>query len=278
MKTNNMKIIALLFLLIGSCAAQEQVTISGSETLIYLGQRLAQQFKQSHPTATVKVGGADATSGIKQVLDKRTDFFQWSKPLKPQVTSGLLAAPVAVEGVVVYVNSENPIQELSIAQLRTIFMGEITNWKALGGKDMPIELFAGESSTGILEFFQEAILQGKEPYPYWGKPNTKEMLDMIQQHPGGIGYSSVGSSAKTKPLRIKTTGNSLAVEPTITNIRMRKYPISRYVNWYAAAKAKGTPALFSAWVLSQEGQLTVEAAGLQPLTPEDRQKSLHELQ
>ncbi len=104
------------------------------------------------------------------------------------------------------------------------------------------------------------------------------MLDMIAQNSGGIGYSSLGSNAKTKPVRIKTSGASLAVEPTIANIRNRKYPIARYVSWYAAGKVKGPSALFSAWVLSQEGQLTVEAVGLQPLTPEDRQRSLHLLQ
>jgi phosphate transport system substrate-binding protein len=60
--------------------------------------------------------------------------------------------------------------------VRSIFLGQITNWKELGGPDRKINLFAGESTTGTLAFFQEAVLHGEEPYPFEGKNNTHSLL------------------------------------------------------------------------------------------------------
>lgn len=248
-----------LLLLTGTCCAQ--VKIGGDDTLILLGQRVAQLYRQNRPGANVIVGGP-SNAGT-------ADITQSTR--KPSAGSTF---PIGVQSVVVYVNRANAVSELTVAQVRAIFMGEITNWKAVGGKDAPIKLFAGESTSGTLAFFQEVVLKGEEPYPFWGKPTTKELVETIATEPDGIGYASFSPSAAIKPVRIKSGSTSFAVDPTMDNIRAMRYPLGRYLYWSVKASANGEASTLAEWLLSSQGQLVIESVGFEPLTPSQRNAGL----
>ena len=174
-------------------------------------------------------------------------------------------------------NNRNPVSQLTLDQLKGIFLGEITNWKQLRGPDKRILLYAGESSTGVLPYFQQVILHDAEPYPFEGKASAKELVDTIAAQPDAIGYSSIYPTNNVKTVRIKAGGSGPAVEASIENIRTRKYPISRYVYWSLASKPTGEVKDFCEWVLSRDGQLVVESVGFEPLTPLDRSAGLAKL-
>lgn len=244
-----------LLLLTGTCFAQ--VKIGGDDTLILLGQRVAQLYRQNHPAANVIVGGR-SNAGT-------ADITQSTR--KPAAGN---AFPIGVQSVVVYVNRANPVSELTVAQVRAIFMGEITNWKAVGGKDAQIKLFAGESTSGTLAFFQETVLKGEEPYPFWGKPTTKELVETIAAEPEGIGYASFSPSTAVKPVRVKSGNTSFAVEPTMDNIRAMHYPLGRYLYWSVKGNASSDASALAEWLLSSQGQLVIESVGFEPLTPQQR--------
>jgi phosphate transport system substrate-binding protein len=243
----------------GTCFAQ--VKIAGDDTLILLGQRISQIYRQSRPVANVTVGGQSAASNAEIVQSVR----------KPAAARTF---PIGVQSVVVYVNRANPVSELTVAQVRAIFMGEITNWKTVGGKDAQIKLYAGESTSGTLAFFQETVLKGEEPYPFWGKSTTKELVETIEGDVDGIGYASFSPSPKVKPIRMKAGSTSLAVEPSMDNIRTMRYPLGRFLYWSVKANA-GTEALSLAeWLLSSQGQLVVESVGFEPVTAQERTAGL----
>lgn len=266
------KSLFLLFLFLAPLAFGQTVTIQGSDTLILLGQRLSQQYKRHNRNADFAVKGGGAASAFAS-LGSGVDIAQDDS----SGTKRQFHVAVAVQGIAVYVNRSNPVNSLTLAQLRGVFLGEITNWKALGGPDAPIMLFAGESTTGILDYFQESILRDKEPYPFVGKANAKDLVDTIAATPNSIGYSSLRYSPEVKTVALKLGPSSLSVLPSSETIRNRKYPISRYIYWTLAKQPTGHLADFCTWVMSQEGQTVVESVGFEPLLPHDRKRALASL-
>jgi phosphate transport system substrate-binding protein len=192
-------------------------------------------------------------------------------------TGKRLAFPIAIHEIVIYVNKANPVRELSMGQVRSIFLGQITNWKELGGPDRRINLFAGESTTGTLAFFREAVLHGEEPYPFEGKNNTHSLLEVIASDPAAVGYGTLDANPGVRGVAIKSGLTSLAVEPAISTIRSRAYPITRQVYWAIGPSASRDVKEFCGWVLSAEGQLIVEGAGFEPLLPAERSAGLARL-
>lgn len=254
----------------GLPAFSQEVTIGGSDTLIYLAQRFAEQYRTKHGDAQFTVRGGSRTDPKAGGFD----IFQneGSGPVPKRI-----AFPIAIHAIVVYVNKSNAVTELTVAQLRSIFLGQITNWKEVGGPDRRINLFAGESTTGTLAFFQESVLHGEEPYPFEGKNNTHALLDVIASDPAAIGYGTLDASAGVRTLAIKSGLTSLAVEPSISSIRSREYPITRQVYWAVNSNASRVAKEFCGWVLSAGGQLVVEGAGFQPILPQERSAGLARL-
>ena len=153
-------------------AAQNAIQIQGADTLILLSQRWAQIYRQRQPNATISIRGGGVTRGLKDLNSGRGTIVQLEGD-KPR--SGI-SFPVGVEGIAVYVNKQNPVSQLTLEQLKAVFLGEIINWKQLGGPNRKILLYAGESSTGVLSYFQEAVLHDEEPYPFVGKASAKELV------------------------------------------------------------------------------------------------------
>lgn len=270
------RLLPFLLLVAASCSAQQKANISGSDTLILLGQRLSQLYRRDHPDFQMTIRGGGETQALSALPSGDVNIVQAGGALGSRA-NGLFTFPVGVQGLVVYVNKTNPINELTVAQVREIFLGKITNWRPLGGADRAIALYAGESSTGNLDFFQQFVLNGEEPYPFVGKSSAKELLDVIAGDVNAIGYSSFAQNPQVKALRIKAGAASVAVEPTIANIRSRQYPISRPIYWLLARKPSQGLNTFCQWVLSSEGQLVVESVGFEPVSVESRNKELARL-
>ena len=262
-----------------SCAAsaQQPISIRGTDTLIYLGQRFAAIYSRTSPDTHILVQGGGAAPAMAALSSGQTDLaqFEGDRPLSD--SAQLVSFPVGVQAIVVYVNQSNPVRELTLGQLHSIFVGEITNWKSLGGPDLSINLYAGESSTGTLAYFQESVLRGQEPYPFVGKSNTKALLEEIASHPEAIGYGSLASTPGIRALAIKLGPASRGVEPTEEAIRSRQYPITRHFSWVVQRRRNQALETFCRWALSSEGQLVVESVGFEPLLPRERTSALARL-
>lgn len=266
--------VALLSALGFASIPANTIHIQGAGTLILLSQRWVQIYSQKRPQTKIVIQGGDQQAAMKALASGQATVVQ----TEGAASGPGISFPVGVEGIAVYVNQTNPINQLTLEQLKGIFLGDITNWKQVGGRDSRIVLYAGESSTGVLPYFEEAVLHDAEPYPFEGKASAKELVDTIATHPEAIGYSSIYPTAKVKVLRIQASSASPAVDATIENIRNHKYPICRYVYWHLAGKPTGELKIFVEWVLSSEGQLVVESVGYEPLTAADRASGLAKLQ
>jgi phosphate transport system substrate-binding protein len=264
------RLAAFLLLVFCTSSLLAQTRIGGSDTLIYLGQRFAEQYHTKRPDQQFRVVGRRVGASANDDLDVLQ--IEGSAPSGKRTMFA-----IAVQSLVVYVNKANPVKELTVAQVRSIFLGNILNWKELGGPDRTITLYAGESTTGNLAFFQDAILHGEEPYPFVGKSNTKALLEVISSDAAAIGYGTIDVNPGVRALSIKAGPTSAAVEPSIPNIRFREYPITRHINWAVSPTASREVKDLCAWVLSSEGQLVTEGAGFQPLLPEERSAGLSRL-
>jgi phosphate transport system substrate-binding protein len=238
--------------------------------MILLGERFSEIYLRKVPQAAIRVRGGGKNKALSGILSGDNEIAQFEGAGDDLQSQNLVSFRIGVQGIVVYVNKSNPVKTLTLAQLRSIFMGEITNWKSLGGPDLTIHLYAGESSTGTLDYFQESVLQGQEPYPFVGKNNTKALLEEIASHPEAIGYGSLAQGPGVKAVPIKLGPASLAIDPTSDNIRSRKYLITRFVWWVVARNSRSAVEALCEWVLSPEGQLVVESVGFEPLRPADR--------
>jgi len=251
------------------------VTIKGSDTLVILSQKWAEQFMSKNPQTKIQVTGGGSGVGLAALQNNNTDIANASRQIKPAERAACIKAfgknpreyKVALDGLSVYVHSSNPITELSLEQLKDIFSGKIRNWKDLGGLDSPITPYSRENSSGTYEFFKEHVLKGQDfVATAQTMPGTAAVIQAVSKEPKGIGYGGAAYGHEAKHLLIRKDANSPAIEPTEENIVSGKYPIWRFLyNYLNPEKDKGEIAVFLNWVRSDEGQRVVKEVGYYPL-------------
>ncbi len=278
--------VAWLFMAMLAMAQQRNITVKGSDTMVILGQRWAEVYMQKYRGVTIQVTGGGSGTGIAALVNGTTDIAESSRPIKEKEIAAVkekrglpvLELPVAVDGLAVYVHNSNPVQELSLAQLKAIYTGAIQRWSQVGGKNERIILYSRENNSGTYVYFKEHVLDNADFFPTAQTlPGTAAVINAVSRDPRGIGYGGIAYGEGIKHLRVKKDANSPAVEPTVENVLSAKYPISRHLYWYFAGTPTGEVRRFIEWVLSREGQQVVERVGYYPLSEADRLASLERL-
>ncbi len=255
-------------------AAAQKLTVKGSDTMVILAQRFAEKYMAAHPGATIQVTGGGSGTGIAALINGTTELANASRPMKDaekkQVQEKRGAAPVqhavALDGLAVFVHESNPVQELSLEQLRKIYLGETRSWKEVGGPDQPIVLYGRENSSGTYAYFKEHVLQEKDfAAETQTLPGTAAVVNAVSKDPKAIGYGGIAYDKGIKALPVKKDAASPAVAPTMENVVSGAYPISRELYMYTAGEPKGLAAEFLAYARSDEGQKLVADVGYYPL-------------
>ncbi len=145
MKTKKSVLLSLLALalIVGAAfMATSKITVKGSDTLVILAQRWAEIYMKDHPETSIQVTGGGSGVGIAALINGTTDIANSSRPIKPSEVEKLKARyntlgveiPCAKDGITIFLNEGNKVQELTLKQLSDIYRAKITNWKHLGGK------------------------------------------------------------------------------------------------------------------------------------------------
>jgi len=258
------------------------ITVKGSDTLVILAQKWAEIYMASHPEVKIQVTGGGSGIGFAALQNNTTDIADASRPIKPAERAACIKIfgkspreyKVALDGLSVYVNGDNPINELSLDQLEQIFTGKARNWKQFGGKDSPITVYSRENSSGTYEFFKEHVLKGHDfTSSAQTMQGTAALLQSVSRDPNGVGYGGAAYGHGAKALKIKKTPDSQAVEPSEDNVVTGKYPIWRYLyNYMNPEKDKGDIAAYLNWIRSADGQKIVKDVGYYPLPENLREK------
>jgi phosphate transport system substrate-binding protein len=172
---------------------------------------------------------------------------------------------VAKDGVTIYTNASNTISELTIAQIRAIYLGEITNWKDVGGNDAQIVVYGRENSSGTYVYFRDNVLNGKDyTSSMQSLPGTAAVVNAVVKDKNGIGYGGAAYAEGIKVIKVKKDESSVACAPTAETIKNNTYPISRYLYMYSRSKPVGAMKEYVDWILSAEGQEIVTKVGYFP--------------
>jgi phosphate transport system substrate-binding protein len=255
-------------------AGASTVTVKGSDTMVILGQRWAEEYMKRNPGVTVQVTGGGSGTGISALINGTTDIASSSRTMKTaektQVSqkagADAVEIPVAKDGVSVYVHKDNPIAEITFDQLKGIYTGKIAGWKEVGGKDQKIVIYSRENSSGTYVFFKEHVLGGTDFAPTAQTlPGTAAVANAISKDRGGIGYGGIAYGEGIKLLPVKRSTGDKAVPVSKETIADGSYPLSRPLYFYSRGQPLGAPKAFIDWTLSEEGQGVVEKVGYFPL-------------
>jgi phosphate transport system substrate-binding protein len=254
-------------------AGQAAVTVKGSDTMVILAQRWAEEYMKKNPSKKVQVTGGGSGTGIAALINGTTDVANASRAMKDdekaKVRERYNVLPtetvVAKDGVAIYVNAANPVSQLTPDQLRKIYVGDVTNWKEVGGSDAPIVLYSRENSSGTYVFVKEHVLKNDDYAPSAQTlPGTAAVVNAISKEKNGIGY---GGAAYAKGIKeVKVVGaDGQAYSPTAENVKSGKYPLSRPLFMYTRAKPSGEMKEFIDFCLSPAGQQIVTQVGYFPV-------------
>jgi phosphate transport system substrate-binding protein len=250
------------------------LTIKGSDTMVILGQRWAEAYAKVDPSAIIQVTGGGTGTGIAALINGSTDICEASRPLGEKERAELLArrgAPavetrVALDALTVFVNAENPLAEISLSALARLYVGEMGDWKQVGGKAHGVVLYGRENSSGTYGYFKERVLGGKDfAASTQTLAGTAAVANAVKGDEFGIGYGGIAYLEGIKALRIRRDDASPAVGPSLTTAQDGSYPISRFLYFYTAGEPTGDLKRFIDWVLGPEGQNVIVDVGYYPL-------------
>jgi len=254
--------------------AARGITVKGSDTMVILGQRWAESYMNSHPGSVIQVTGGGSGTGIAALINGTTDICQASRPMKDDEKRKLrdryqtmgTEIPVAKDGLSIYVHEANPVQSLSLAQLKQVYTGQVTNWKALGGGDAPIILYGRENNSGTYVYFKDNVLLGAD---YSARvqtlPGTAAVVNAVGRDPNGIGYGGAAYGKGVRECAVKKDAGSPAIMPNAATVQDGSYPITRLLYFYTRTKPAGPVEQFVDWVLSAEGQKLATQVGYFPV-------------
>ena len=250
------------------------ITIRGSDTMVILGQRFAEEYMRQNPGVVIQVNGGGSGTGIAALINGTVDLAQSSRPMKAgekqdvekRRNAKLNETPVALDALAVFVHASNPVRELSLQQLAGIYTGKITNWNQVGGPSAPVVLYGRENSSGTYEYFKEHVLQKADFAPRTQTlQGTAAVINAVSRDRNGIGYGGIAYAQGVRAIGVKKDAASPAVEPAETNVANGTYPVSRYLYLYWVSNASPDIEKFVQWATSAEGQKLVQNVGYFPL-------------
>ena len=190
------------------------VSTDGSTSMEKVINSLGESFMAMNKDVKFTYNPTGSGSGIQAVSEGRCDIGLSSRALKDdEKASGLVETVVALDGIAIVVNPENPVSDLDIDTIAKIYTGEITNWKDVGGNDAEIVLIGREAGSGTRDGF-ESITETKDACQYRQElTSTGDVINTVSQNPDAIGYASL--SAVGDSVKALTVGGVEATEATV---------------------------------------------------------------
>jgi phosphate transport system substrate-binding protein len=245
-------LLAGLFFLTGCKQQGAAITAVGSSALQPLVEAAGERYSKDHAGEFVNVQGGGSGTGLSQIQSGAVDIG--NSDLYAEEKSGIDAKKlvdhrVAVVGVTPIVNKDIPIKNLTMVQLRGIFSGRYTNWRQLGGPDVPIVIVNRASGSGTRVTFERWVMAKTPTKSAQEQDSTGMVRQIVSSTPGAISYVAFPYVDKT----VKTISVD-GVAPTDANVQTNKWVIWSYEHMYTKGPAKGLAKRFVDYVLSDTVQ------------------------
>ncbi|MEE9368718.1 MAG: phosphate ABC transporter substrate-binding protein [Pontiella sp.] len=256
---------------VGIASAADTIPIDGSTTVGPIAKAFAAYFMAANPDVNITVSESGSGNGAKSLVNGTCDVAAMSRPMKSSEFKAAanneiqpVAHVVALDGLPVLVHPSNPIQDLTVEQVRKIYLGEITNWKELGGPDKAIVSISRDTNSGTYETFAGLVMQKQKIHKnceYVGSNGA--IRQRVQSTPAAIGYAGLGFVNKTvKALKVN------GIYPSAETVQTGEYPIARPLFMYTNTYPKLGSSLYQFVTihLTENGQEIVEEIGFVPVT------------
>jgi phosphate transport system substrate-binding protein len=263
----------------------------GSDTLNNLMTLWAEAFQKQYPNVKIQIEGKGSSTAPPALIAGTAQLGPMSRLMKPEEIDGFekqygykpTPIRVAVDGIAVFVNKDNPLKELTLPQVDAIFSQtrkggapeDITTWGQLGLKGewatKPISMYGRNSASGTYGYFKEhALYKGDYKATVKEQPGSAAVVQGISADKFAIGYSGVGyKTSDVRSLKLAAKDGGEYVADDADNVYSGKYPLSRFLYVYVnAAPGKPIDPLvreFLKFVLSKDGQEIVVKDGYLPL-------------
>lgn len=208
--------------LTGCSGGEQTVSTDGSTSMEKVIGFLSEAYMEQHGDVKVTYNPTGSGAGIQAAADGRCDIGLSSRGLKDEEKANLTETVIAIDGIAVIVNNENPVVDLTVEQIAGLYTGEITNWKDVGGSDAPVVCIGREAASGTRDGF-ESITKTAEKCVYSQElTSTGDVIQTVSSNPNAIGYASLASVNDT----VKTVSVE-GVVPSDDTILNGEYKIQR---------------------------------------------------
>ena len=285
----------LATLLFISCTETDDLTsgrivVVGSESVWRVMDDEAREFMAMYGKATVRAVKAGSVDGLKTLFEtpiaRETLLAVSARPLTDVEKAAAKKQgfepkeyKIARDGIAIIVNQANPVERLSLEQVRDVFAGRIRNWRELKGKDLPIRVVFGQPNSASYQQMNDLVLKGAGLAPETRSfPSMFDILKAVAEDKAAIGYC--GSTYLYRDWLVKPpdpepgiravalsrTAEDDALPPDQGTIYDGSYPLGRDIYLIARREPKGIVSGFITFVMSAKGQQIAVADGLAPAT------------
>lgn len=257
MKKRLVAIFTLLFtaiLVLTGCKSNDQQTITavGSSAAQPLVELAGEEFSKNNPNEYINVQGGGTGTGLSQIQQGAVDIGNsdlYAEQKKNIDAKKLVDHRIAAVGMVPIVNKNVKVKSLTIKQLRQIFSGQITNWKQVGGQDLPITIINRANGSGTRSAFEDDVMDGTPSVSSQEQDSSGMVRQIVYNTQGSISYLAMPYMNNT----VKSI-NVDGVKPTMKNIETNKWKIWSYEHLYTKGEPKGMTKRFLDYIMTDHVQ------------------------
>lgn len=239
------------------------ISISGSTTVAPIMHKAARAFMDENPEIIISVIETGSEAGISQLNSHNCDIAAASRKIKQKEKASakaknieLVEYAIAKDGIVVAVNPDNNLQNISLKQIQMIYSGEINSWSDINKSSQKIIPISRDFSSGTFSVFKKLVMQNKEISPDIITVASNSMLaSVVSEMENSIGY--IGMGFVNESLKIVSVDS---IYPTEKTIRNGSYPLARTLYLYTNKENKDVKK-FIDYVLSDSGKKYVKLSG-----------------
>lgn len=263
MRIKSFLMAAMMVALLAAPGFAENIVVNGSTTVLPIMQKAVEAYMAKNPGVEFSVSGTGSGNGIKALIDGTTDIamasrFIKDKEVKAASEKDIYPVPfvVGIDALVPIVHPSNSVDNLTLEQMKKIYMGEITNWKEVGGPDKKIVVISRDSSSGTYETWEKIVMSKERVFPgALLQASNGAVVQAVSKNPNAIGY--IGYGYLDDSIKQIAADDVMGGPDTLA-----KYKISRDLYVFTNGWPKGEVKSFIMWLMNpNKGQKYVDEAG-----------------
>jgi phosphate transport system substrate-binding protein len=250
-----------------------RITIICPREALGLIDHEASAFEALYPQSSIEVRPGTSREAVAGLFAAECDLAVVTRELEPGERSAAARGGLELEGyrfardaVVTIVHASNPVENITVEELASIYSGRLTNWSELSGPGLVVVPVAQPAGTDVTDFFIQEVMAG-EPIRarVFAEDSDSGVTARVKNQRNAVGYVTLAWAERApKILRIAPTIGLPYWKPDLEAVAKGQYPLTRFFNMYVRTSSRKLANGFITFVTSREGQKLVQEAGLVP--------------